>query len=74
MMPLGAYRAAGMLVGLGSDVAAGPEISMLGVIRAAAVTQRALELTGRADPALDRSLAVDSSSLTDAACPEQTAS
>ena len=51
MMPLGAYRAAGMLVGLGSDVAAGPEISMLGVMRAAAVTQRALELTGRADRA-----------------------
>jgi guanine deaminase len=51
MMPLGAYRAAGMLVGLGSDVAAGPEISMLGVMRAAAVTQRALELTGRAERA-----------------------
>ena len=51
MMPLGAYRAAGMAVGLGSDVAAGPEVSMLGVMRAAAVTQRALELTGRAERA-----------------------
>ena len=51
MMPLGAYREAGMLVGLGSDVAAGPEISMLGVMRAAAVTQRALELTGGAERA-----------------------
>jgi guanine deaminase len=51
MMPLGAYRAAGMDVGLGSDVAAGPEVSMLGVMRAAAVTQRALELTGRAERA-----------------------
>jgi guanine deaminase len=49
MMPLGAYRSAGMQVGLGSDVAAGPELSMLGVMRAGAVTQRALELTGRAD-------------------------
>jgi guanine deaminase len=48
MMPLGAYRDAGMTVGLGSDVAAGPEVSMLGVMRAAAVTQRVLELTGRA--------------------------
>ncbi len=51
MMPLGAYRTAGMTVGLGSDVAAGPEVSMLGVMRAAAVTQRVLELTGRAERA-----------------------
>jgi guanine deaminase len=50
MMPLGRYRAAGVGVGLGSDVAAGPELSILGVMRAGAVTQRALELTGRADP------------------------
>jgi guanine deaminase len=52
MMPLGAYRAAGMTIGLGSDVAAGPDLSILGVMRAGAVTQRALELTGRSDPAL----------------------
>jgi guanine deaminase len=51
MMPLGAHRAAGMMVGLGSDVAAGPEVSMFSVMRAGAVTQRVLELTGRADPA-----------------------
>ena len=49
MMPLAAYRAAGMRVGLGSDVAAGPEISIFSVMRAAAVTQRVLELTGRTD-------------------------
>ncbi len=51
MMPLGAHRAAGMTVGLGSDVAAGPEVSIFSVMRAGAVTQRVLELTGRADPA-----------------------
>ena len=51
MMPLGAHRAAGMAVGLGSDVAAGPEVSIFSVMRAGSVTQRALELTGRAGPA-----------------------
>jgi guanine deaminase len=51
MMPLGAHRAAGMTVGLGSDVAAGPEVSIFSVMRAGAVTQRVLELTGRADRA-----------------------
>ena len=51
MMPLGTYRAAGMSVGLGSDVAAGPEVSMFSVMRAGAVTQRVLELTGRSDTA-----------------------
>jgi len=51
MMPLGAYRAAGMSVGLGSDVAAGPEVSIFSVMRAGAVTQRVLVLTGRADRA-----------------------
>jgi guanine deaminase len=50
MMPLAEYRAAGMLVGLGSDVAAGPEVSIFSAMRAGAVTQRALELTGRSDP------------------------
>jgi len=48
MMPLGPYRGAGMRIGLGSDVAAGPELSLFTVMRAGAVTQRALELTGRA--------------------------
>jgi guanine deaminase len=51
LMPLGAYRAAGMIVGLGSDVAAGPEMSLFTVMRAGAVTQRVLELAGRADRA-----------------------
>ncbi|HSJ00121.1 MAG TPA: amidohydrolase family protein [Patescibacteria group bacterium] len=51
MMPLGAYRAAGITVGLGSDVAAGPEVSVFTVMRAGAVTQRVLELTGHADRA-----------------------
>jgi len=51
MMPLATYRAAGMRVGLGSDVAAGPEVSIFGVMRAGAVTQRVLELTDRASRA-----------------------
>lgn len=42
MMPLAAYRAAGMTVGLGSDVAAGPELSLFSVMRAGAHTQRAI--------------------------------
>jgi guanine deaminase len=54
MMPLGDYLRAGVSVGLGSDVAAGPEVSMFTVMRAGTMTQRALELTGQAD----RSLAV----------------
>jgi len=51
MMPLGSYRASGVTVGLGSDVAAGPEVSIFSVMRAAAVTQRVLELTGQGDAA-----------------------
>jgi guanine deaminase len=51
MMPLGEYLRAGVRVGLGSDVAAGPEVSLFSVMRAGAVTQRVLELTGRADRA-----------------------
>ena len=54
MMPLGDYLRAGVRLGLGSDVAAGPELSMFTVMRAGTVTQRVLELTGRAD----RSVAV----------------
>jgi len=49
MMPLGAYQAAAMTIGLGSDVAAGPEVSIFSVMRAGAVTQRVLELTGMAE-------------------------
>jgi guanine deaminase len=51
MMPLARYRSAGMRVGLGSDVAAGPEVSLFTVMRAGAVTQRVLELTAAADRA-----------------------
>jgi len=51
MMPLARYRRSGMRVGLGSDVAAGPEVSLFTVMRAGAVTQRVLELTAAADPA-----------------------
>jgi guanine deaminase len=46
MMRLSTYRSAGMRVGLGSDVAAGPDVSIFGAMRAGSVTQRALELTG----------------------------
>ena len=46
MMRLATYRAAGMKVGLGSDVAAGPDVSIFGAMRAGSVTQRVLELTG----------------------------
>jgi guanine deaminase len=38
-MPLGRYRAAGLQVGLGSDVAGGPELSLLSVMRAGAWSQ-----------------------------------
>jgi guanine deaminase len=41
-MPLARYLAAGMRVGLGSDVAAGPELSMFSVMRAGAYTQSGL--------------------------------
>ena len=51
MMPLAQFRSAGVVVGLGSDVAAGPEVSIFSVMRAGAVTQRVLEVTGEADPA-----------------------
>jgi guanine deaminase len=51
MMSAARYRAAGVSIGLGSDVAAGPELSLFSVMRAAAVTQRVLELAGRSVPA-----------------------
>jgi guanine deaminase len=49
MMPAARYVERGVRVGLGSDLAAGPELSMFGVMRAAAVTQRVLLLTGALD-------------------------
>ena len=48
MMRIGRYLEAGIRVGLGSDLAAGPELSIFSVMRAAAVTQRVLLLTGAA--------------------------
>jgi guanine deaminase len=54
MMPLAAYRAPGMAIGLGSDVAAGPELSLFSVMRAGALTQRAIAShTPQSDGILD---------------------
>jgi guanine deaminase len=50
MMPLGRYLAAGVPVGLGTDVAGGPELSIFSVMRAAAVTQRVLILLAEGAP------------------------
>jgi guanine deaminase len=41
-MPLARYLAAGMRIGLGSDVAGGPDVSLFGVMRAGAYTQNGL--------------------------------
>jgi guanine deaminase len=41
-MPLARYREAGITIGLGSDVAAGPDLSMFAVMKAGAFTQTAL--------------------------------
>jgi guanine deaminase len=43
-MPMARYRAAGIRVGLGSDVAAGPELSIMANMRAGAYTQSALHV------------------------------
>ncbi len=52
-MPLARYLAAGVRVGLGSDVAAGPDVSLFGVMRAGAYTQNGLYAMGLApSPAL----------------------
>ncbi|MDQ2941640.1 MAG: amidohydrolase family protein [Chloroflexota bacterium] len=52
-MPLGHYLDEGVSVGLGSDVAGGPELSLFGVMRAGAYTQNSLGPIGRRRPALD---------------------
>lgn len=52
-MPLARYLEAGMRVGLGSDVAAGPELSLFGVMRAGAATQNALRMRGERRAVLD---------------------
>lgn len=52
-MPLARYLAAGIRVGLGSDVAAGPDVPLFNVMRAGAYTQNALRAARLSDdPAL----------------------
>jgi guanine deaminase len=52
-MPLARYLEAGMAIGLGSDVAAGPDVSLFTVMRAGAYTQNGLHSLGLAPhPAL----------------------
>lgn len=54
VMPLARYQEAGIAVGLGSDVAGGPDLSIFGTMRAGAYAQSALHsLAGEARPALD---------------------
>jgi guanine deaminase len=48
-MPLSRYLAAGIRVGLGSDVAAGPDAPLFSVMRAGAYTQSALRAAGLSD-------------------------
>jgi len=53
VMPLGRYLDAGLRVGLGSDVAAGPDPSIFSVMRVGAYVQNALRIVaGEALPAL----------------------
>ena len=52
-MPLARYLEAGARIGLGSDVAAGPELSLFAVMRAGAYTQNGLRVAGDARPTLD---------------------
>ncbi|MGZ8562222.1 MAG: amidohydrolase family protein [Candidatus Limnocylindria bacterium] len=48
-MPLSRYLEGGIRVGLGSDIAAGPEAALFSVMRAGAYTQNALRAAGRSD-------------------------
>lgn len=48
-MPLARYLAGGVRVGLGSDVAAGPDAPLFSVMRAGAYTQNALRAAGLSD-------------------------
>jgi guanine deaminase len=52
LMPLGRYLDAGARVGLGSDVAGGPELSVFSVMRAGAYVEGALRALGDARPVL----------------------
>jgi guanine deaminase len=49
VMPLGRYLDAGLVVGLGTDVAGGPDLSIFGAMRVGAHTQNALRVV-RSDP------------------------
>ena len=49
IMPLGRYVEAGLSVGLGSDVAGGPDLSMFTVMRGGFYSQNALRVAGAAD-------------------------
>jgi guanine deaminase len=51
-MPLARYLEAGIVVGLGSDVAAGPELSIFGAMRSGAYTQSALRVARDDRPVL----------------------
>ena len=48
-MPLARYLAGGVRIGLGSDVAAGPDAGLFSVMRAGAYTQNALRAAGLSD-------------------------
>lgn len=52
VMPLARYLEAGLVVGLGSDVAAGPDLSIFGAVRVGAYTQNALRVAGDPRPIL----------------------
>ena len=54
VMPLSRYLDAGLSIGLGSDVAGGPDLSIFGAMRVGASTQNALRVVrGDPEPALD---------------------
>ncbi|HLY15324.1 MAG TPA: guanine deaminase [Candidatus Limnocylindrales bacterium] len=54
IMPLGRYLEAGVSVGLGSDVAGGPDLSLFGAMRVGGYVQNALRVaTGDPRPILD---------------------
>ena len=54
IMPLGRYLEAGIGVGLGSDVAGGPDLSLFGAMRVGGYVQNALRVaSGEARPILD---------------------
>jgi guanine deaminase len=54
VMPLASRLAAGLSVGLGSDVSGGPELSLFGVMRTGAYAQQARRSLGADDAWIDR--------------------